>query len=322
MGTSGSSHFRVVLVVCALVAGAPTAADPIPLKARPVVLDPGDTGRTVVGGLHFQGGLVLSSPDVRFGGLSALLVSPDGSRLTALSDHGFRLDAGLVHDRRGNLAGIRDATLVPLTDTDGQRLKSKKKRDAESLARDGKDGIVVAFERHHRLWRYGAGAGPRPLAAPPGLEDAPSNGGIEALTRLRDGRLLAITEGLRRAGAGVGWLGGEPAWSTLSYATRDGFSPTGVTTLPNGDVVMLERRYSVLDGIAIRVLRVAHPTIAPGTRLEGILVAEIAPPLSVDNFEGIAARRGAGGETLLYMVSDDNYSPLQRTLLMMFALRR
>jgi hypothetical protein len=36
--------------------------------------------------------------------------------------------------------------------------------------------------------------------------------------------------------------------------------------------------------------------------------------------EGIAVRSGPAGETLIYLLSDDNYSALQRTLLMMFEI--
>jgi len=43
---------------------------------------------------------------------------------------------------------------------------------------------------------------------------------------------------------------------------------------------------------------------------------------NIDNMEGIAVRRGTNGETLLYMISDDNFSARQRTLLLMFELRR
>ena len=43
----------------------------------------------------------------------------------------------------------------------------------------------------------------------------------------------------------------------------------------------------------------------------------LLPPLSVDNFEGLAVRE-EGGRTFLYIVSDDNFSGSQRTLLMKF----
>jgi hypothetical protein len=36
--------------------------------------------------------------------------------------------------------------------------------------------------------------------------------------------------------------------------------------------------------------------------------------------EAIDAHRNASGETILTIISDDNFSPLQRTLLLRFAL--
>jgi len=41
---------------------------------------------------------------------------------------------------------------------------------------------------------------------------------------------------------------------------------------------------------------------------------------SIDNMEGLSVHRGADGETVLTMISDDNFSPLQRTLLLQFTL--
>jgi hypothetical protein len=40
----------------------------------------------------------------------------------------------------------------------------------------------------------------------------------------------------------------------------------------------------------------------------------------IDNMEGLAMHRNAQGETILTLVSDDNFSPVQRTLLLQFAL--
>ena len=41
---------------------------------------------------------------------------------------------------------------------------------------------------------------------------------------------------------------------------------------------------------------------------------------NIDNMEGIAVHRAASGETILTLMSDDNFSPLQRTLIMQFAM--
>jgi hypothetical protein len=60
--------------------------------------------------------------------------------------------------------------------------------------------------------------------------------------------------------------------------------------------------------------------IAPGARLEAEELALLRRPLSVDNFEGVACRLGPRGESLIYLVSDDNFSATQRTLLLQFAL--
>jgi len=64
---------------------------------------------------------------------------------------------------------------------------------------------------------------------------------------------------------------------------------------------------------------VARAAIRPGARLVGRTLAELAPPLTVDNFEAAAARAAPDGATLIYLLSDDNQSFLQRTLL--FQLR-
>jgi len=55
--------------------------------------------------------------------------------------------------------------------------------------------------------------------------------------------------------------------------------------------------------------------------LHGLIIAELKPPLNIDNMEGIAARSGDNGETIIYLKSDDNFDhDDQRTLLLMFAL--
>ena len=89
--------------------------------------------------------------------------------------------------------------------------------------------------------------------------------------------------------------------------------------MPGGDVLLLERRLT-LAGIRVRIVRLARGSLRAGTPLRGKAVAELRHPLSVDNFEGIALRRDPQGRTLLYLVSDDNFLPFQRTLLLQFRM--
>jgi len=91
-----------------------------------------------------------------------------------------------------------------------------------------------------------------------------------------------------------------------------------------GDVLILERAYNPQRGIVnVRVRQIGRDKIRPGSALGGRLVAEFAPPVTLDNYEGISAVRDESGETHVYLVSDDNFnSAQQRTLLLMFALRK
>jgi hypothetical protein len=204
-------------------------------------------------------------------------------------------------------------------------LEGKGQQDAEALARGADGGLLVAFEVAHRLWRYPADLArrdgrPSALLAPPGLSQAPINGGIEALASLSDGSLLALTEDQETDGGLAAYLRRDGAWSTLTYRPHGAFRPSGAALLPDGDVLVLERAFSLLGGLRSRLVRLPGQAIEPGAILEGREIARLQPPLTHDNLEAVAARRGARGETLIYLVSDDNFSALQDTLLLMFAL--
>ena len=307
----------------ALVLAAATGADakPMEIEARPVPLNSGDPAINVVGALAYRGGLELTSKNPDFGGLSALGISSDGGRLVALSDRGFRLQARILYDERGHLSGLADADLGPMGGIDGAPLNDKEYADAESMAPGVEGEIVVAFERRHRLWRYVPGSPlPEPLPPPDELTGAPSNGGIEALALLDDGRLLALTEKYSSGEDVVGWISDRDGWSLLTLATDDGFDPTGAATLPGGDIIVVMRRFNIIGSNAARLIRIPASQIRPGASLRGRIIAEIGPPLTFDNFEGVEARQGTRGETLITILSDDNFNPVQRTLLMMFEL--
>ena len=290
----------------------------IDVEAHKVPLDWADAENTIVGGLRFRGGLVLNSDDPRFTELSALLVSADGRRFVSVTDQGYWVRGGLVYDDRGNLTGVANVTVEVLGSPDGRTLSDQLGRDSESLSPAPDGGTVVAFEGVHRLWLYPSDGGRPVVITPPAdLSRAPRNGGVEALTLLADGRFLVLTERFATEGGNVGWIGGEPGWSRLTYATGGGFKPTGATTLPGGDVLVLERRY---PPIGVRIQRLAKETIVPGATLEGEVIARLEGSLTVDNMEGIDSRQGPGGETLVYVLSDDNANPLQRTYLLMFEL--
>ncbi|MFO1153548.1 MAG: esterase-like activity of phytase family protein [Rhodospirillales bacterium] len=294
------------------------AAEPIAVEVKAVPLDTATPERTTLGPLRYKGGIEIRSRDRRFGGLSGLTVSADGKRFVAVADVGFWFTGRLLYDGDGRLIGVADTEIAPFLDAAGRPLTGRKNTDAEAIADDGAGGFIVAFEQKHRLMRFArAGGRGQPFPAPPGVEAAPPNAGMEALTRLHDGRLLTVTEGLRTDdGAAVsGWLG-PPPWQPLSVRTSGGFEPTALADLPDG-ALLVERRFPFL---AIRLRRIAAGDLRQGARIDPAEIARFEGSLSYDNFEGVATRAGAGGETLVYLLSDDNQNVFQRTLLLHFAL--
>ncbi|MBK8906779.1 MAG: esterase-like activity of phytase family protein [Rhodospirillales bacterium] len=279
-----------------------------------VPLDVDDPQRTAVGELRYRGGLELRSEDARFGGLSGLTIDADGGSLTAISDRGYWLLLRLVHVN-GDLAGIAEAVIGELPFVRA----TPDSADAEAMAPMFDGSVIVAFEREHRLMRYFMdGQPPLPVAPPPGLSDMPSNGGIESLARLPDGRLLMLAEQDTTDDGVLGWVRNvSGSWFQFEYLIDGGFRPTDAATLPGGDVLVVERRFPPLD---VRLRRIAADTLEPGAAVSAEAVAHLGGGVTVDNMEGIAVCRDSDGRTLVYIVSDDNYSVFQRTLLLMFEL--
>ena len=210
-------------------------------------------------------------------------------------------------------------TITPMLAPDGRLLRRGREHDAEALARAPEGGIFVAFERDHRLWRYDQpGALPVPIEGPAEFRAQPLRESLEALTTLADNRLLAISEGLKTENGVAAWVrDAHGRWSRLTWRTDGGFRPTGAATLPDGHVLVLERRF---PPVGARFRRIEPAAIVPGAVLEGQEIACLEGTLTVDNMEGIDALRFPDGKTLVYVISDNNYSPIQTTLLMLFEL--
>jgi hypothetical protein len=319
---------RIVVVLgLVLQVGLAFAADAIFISATPVPMDPRDDERRTLDRLTYRGGVVLESPEPRFGGWSDLKVSPDGSKLLAISDRGFWFDAGIIYDANGQLLSLADARLGNLIGPNGRQV-SGVAADAEGLAVGPDGSYYISFERRHRIWQYPAAEPPfslppRTVLPPARLRTAPSNGGIEALLRLSNGKFLALVEELMDGDAHVGWIGDERRWDELHYRAAEDFKPTGLAEFPPGtsaagDVAVLERRFTFFSGPGARITRIRRDAIRAGATLEGEELARLQLPLNIDNFEGLAIARGRNGSARLYLMSDDNYSFLQRTLLLMF----
>jgi hypothetical protein len=289
------------------------------VRAHPVALD--DQAATTalqLGPLRLEAAFALGASGGQFGGLSGLWLAPDGSRMIAASDHGTLWQARLVHDSAGRLSGFADWQALEPAAAPGDPAAA----DAEALATDGADGLVIAYEGVHRLRRFALAdlsAPPRALPALPGLE-RPSNVGIEALTALPGGALLALSEGTFAANGDLAaWLVAGGRVLPLSYAASEGFVPTGADRL-DGTIFVVERRFSLFGGLATRIVTLPLAEVRADARLKPRPLAVLRPPLVAENFEAIAARHAPDGGVLLYLLADDNFTPLERTLLLQFSL--
>jgi hypothetical protein len=313
---------HLISVFLILLSTAPAAADSINVSATLVMPDSGSTPFTT-GRLEYLSGFELTSDAKDFGGLSGGSLSADGTTLTALADIGVWFRLMLAHDAAGRLTGVSGGESGRLKDEHGKPLAKKYVGDSESITRAADGSYYVTFEGWHRLWRYTSLTAAAKYVRPPkGMASLPGNEGVEAATQLRDGRFLLLSEGGFTDSSDLqGWLGGGKRWADLALAPTGAFKPTDLTVLPTGDLLLLERSASLFGGFAARLSVIRSATIAPGARLNGEELAVIKSPLPIDNFEGVAARTAPDGSVLIYILSDDNFSAVERTLLLQFRWR-
>ncbi len=305
--------------------GEPTA---IEVRATPIETLSGD-GTRRIGALEFRSGLELRSPLSGFGGLSGLWRSPDGRNLVALTDNTQWFTAA-VESRSGRLAGLAEPMLAPLLDERGRLLRRTRFYDTEGLTIAG-GAAFVSTERHASVLRFdwgrsGVKARAQAVSLPPEARTLPGNGGLEAIAVAPSrsplaGALIAVAE---RAAEGddaptTGFVLTGPRRGAFQVARSDAFDVTDMAFLPSGEALLLERRFSLLRGIAARLRRIPADAIRPGALVDGPVIFETQGRQSIDNMEGLSLHQ-AGGETVITLVSDNNFSGFQRTLLLEFTL--
>ena len=295
----------------------PSPADAIPrdaigIDATPVPLNPQNPSQIAIGDFFYAGGVAFASRQTdQLHGLSDLIVT-DGDRLTAVGDEGMMLDARLVLDGADRLIGVTDARLKRLTGEDGQPLLDKSESDAEGLTQLPNGDRLVSFERQHRIWLYPAAGGP-PRRAPAPAVPFPPNAGMEALAADPDLGSDAYVVGAENSGDTWTCRLSSPACvKGPSLPKGKDFGLVAFTRLPGGRTAYLLRAFDEQRGSRITLKILRSTTV--------VARMDIARPLTVDNFEGLAAVPRTDG-IRFYLLSDDNYSDSQRTLLLAFDWR-
>ena len=296
----------------------PAGAAVADLMFQPVALDDSLPARRQVGSLLYLGGWALSSDSARFGGLSTLHV--ESGQATALSDGGalfrFALPAGQGHE---------PVRIDPLIQGPGTPTR-KSNRDTESMVILG-PWLWAGFEHHNMIWRYRlADLNAASSAQPSLMREWRGNSGAEGMTRLADGRFLVFCEGLsdNHPLSDAILFDGDPAdpasdAALLHYRRVPGYRVSDATILPDGRLLILNRRFQWLEGFSLVVTIADARGLRAGATIERREIARLQPPLTIDNMEGVSVTV-ENGRTIVWLVSDDNFFPLQRTLLLKFAL--
>ena len=307
-----------------------TSAVRIEVKARPLpAFDLRDRTRLRFGLLEYRSGVALTSAYPGFGGLSGLRLDAKGERFLAISDKGGWFTGRIAYSGR-DIAGLADVEAAPLLGPDGRPITDRGWYDSESLARDG-DIVYVGLERVNQLLRYdfakgGTGARSEIVPLPPAAKRLPNNKGLEGLVVVPKGlplagTLLALSErGLDPNGNLLAFLVGGPSPGQFSIVRSNDFDVSDAVLLPSGDLLVLERKFSLFTGVGIRIRRISLADIAPGALVDGPAIFSADLGQEIDNLEGIDAHVTPEGETVLTLVSDDNFSMIQRTLLLQFTL--
>lgn len=318
----------LVAAPSALAQASETTRIPLSISARPIVaFEPRNPEKTRFGKLVFRSGLVLSGSHPRFGGFSGLWRSANGSDLVAVTDNGFWLTAK-VASRDSRLTGLDQAELAPILGASGKPLHRSRYYDTESLCIA--DGVAyLGVERTHDVLRFdwaaeGVMARARIVPVPREVKRLPDNRGLEAIGVVPAGQPLAgaIVAIAERSGKddeptlGV-ILGRQPG--LFQVIRHDGYDITDLAFLPDGDMLLLERWYRPLRGVGLRIRRVPAASLKAGAVLDGpyLITADLGQ--EIDNMEGLAVHL-EGGKTILTLISDDNFSFLQRTMMLEFEL--
>jgi hypothetical protein len=304
-------------------------AEPISVTTREISEFRIGRAEPTFGRFTFVGGLELVGNHRDFGGFSAFRFLDKGRRFLGVSDTGFWFSGEVERDAAsGHPVGIRDFTMEAIPGPEGQRTSKKALVDAEGLAL-WKGEAVVSFEREHRVTRYSLpkGSPPRPLGNVPFLiprHELRLNRGLETIlaapaTSVFGDALLVVSEmSLNPAGDLFAAVLFGPRKGIFYVKRRDNFDVTDGAFLPNGDILLLERRFSYASGVAMRLRSLAAASIKADATVDGEILLQADMGYQIDNMEGLDVWQAPDGSTRVSIISDDNQSFLQRNLYLEF----
>ncbi len=290
---------------------------------------------TKFGPLTFVAGMELRSSARPFGSMSGFRFLDQGNRFIGVTDSGFWYFGTIERDEAGRPTGMSDFWMQPIANASGGIDGEKQKVDAEALAIRGTEA-TVGFEREHRIATFDIS----PDNIAPGemagetvrldflvpRHELRRNKGFETVAYAPDnsplkGARIAIAErSIDREGNIFAAILEGPRKGIFKVVRHGLFDITAGTFLPNGDLLLLERSFTMADGVKMRLRRIAGQTIAKGRTVDGDVLFESDLSYQIDNMEGLDSWVDGEGRLRISIVSDDNHSILQRNLYLEFIL--
>ena len=305
------------------------ATENVPVTARVVTEFRTGSDQTRFGSLEFLGGIQFSSSDGRLQSLSSIRFRPDKESFVSVLDTGNWLAARVERDAAGRITDLSDVRIAPIL-LRGGRKGSKYNSDAEGLAlRDGQ--AIVSFEQLHRVDVYPvpgfADAGPsRTLDNPIPRRELRMNAGMETVAVSPNsgplgGAVVVVTErSLDDQGNLFAAVLEGPRRGVFKVVRHDPYDATDGAFLPNGDLLLLERRFSFTRGLGMRIRRIDGDSIRPGAVVDGEVLIDADMSYAIDNMEGLDVIIGPEGKPHVILMSDDNGNILQRNVMLEFRL--
>ncbi len=300
------------------------------MASRPISAFATSGSQSVFGKLQFVGGLEMNSANGMLGAWSSIRFYPDQTRFIGVLDTGHWITGTIERGENGALSGISRVDISSMLDKNGDDHNEKWKMDSEGVALRGNQ-VLVSFEQRHRVDVYPANG----FATSPPLKSLSilipakqlkSNLGLETLVvsppdgPLKGAPLVVAERSLNKQGNHLAAVLEGPQKGIFAVKRNTSFSITDGAFLPGGDLLLLERRFGLADGIGTEIRRIRAQDIKPGATVDGPVIFNAGAGTQIDNMEGLDVIAGPGGDTRIILVSDDNHSLFQRNLMLEFRL--
>ncbi|UVC16934.1 esterase-like activity of phytase family protein [Mesorhizobium onobrychidis] len=327
---AATALFVAGIALSPCIAAGPVSVDPIEISARTITRFHIGRDDKQFGPLEFVGGLEMTSPSRDFGALSAFRFLKPGSDFIGVADTGFWFFGTVTHDAEKRPSGIQNFRMQEMADEAGHLIDEKWDVDAEGLA--VKDGIAtVGFERNPRVAQFSIA--PEEMKPPfrqldflvPAWE-LRRNRGFETVTHAspngqHEGGLVVVSEkSLDKAGNIYAAAIEGPHKGVFTVKRNGDFDITDGAFLPDGDLLLLERSFSMARGVKMRLRRIYGESVEKGAVADGPVLLEADMGYQIDSMEGLDVWTRDDGAVMVSLVSDDNHSMLQRNLYLEFVL--